>query len=399
MDTRGIKGHLRKKHIPTNLIGIPAPEKYTSNPNYRLTGKIITKQMVDVRIKLIVDEYSTPEFRNVLTGQRVHAEFPEGMVNEVNYSGNIKAFAFMLNNRCNVSIEKVSDFLSELTSGVLKISTGMINGLSKEFSQKTEPEQKKAYADLLLSPAINTDFTNARVNGKNMNVLVCATLSTVLYFAREHKGHEGVKGTLIEDYLHTLIHDHDKTFYSYGDKHQECLEHVLRYLQNSKENEPNLKWNQKMHKLVGEMIHFWKCLDPDDDRNPDQIDEAKVNEFESQYDEILNLAEKEYEYEPPTKYYKDGFNLYIRMRKYKENHLLFLHDKEVSPTNNLAERLLRIFKRKQHQVMSFRSWDGLDNLCNSLGMIASLCADDKNLYEGLASIFARQINNIRYNTS
>ena len=45
---------------------------------------------------------------------------------------------------------------------------GMINGLSKEFSTKTEAEQKRAFADLLLSPVMNADFTNAKVNGKNV---------------------------------------------------------------------------------------------------------------------------------------------------------------------------------------------------------------------------------------
>jgi hypothetical protein len=32
----------------------------------------------------------------------------------------------------------------------------MINGLSKEFSAKTKAEQKKAFADLQLSPVVNT---------------------------------------------------------------------------------------------------------------------------------------------------------------------------------------------------------------------------------------------------
>jgi len=388
----GHKGHSRKKHVPTNQIEIPAPDKYSNSPDYKLTGKVITKQLVDIHVEIIVDEYSTPEFRNVHTGQRVHAEFPEGLVNEVNYSGNIKAIAFLLNNRCNVSIGNVSEFLSELTDGELKISTGMISGLSKEFSLKTEAEQKKAFANILLSPVIYTDFTSARVNGKNMNVMVCANESTILYFAREHKGHEGVKGTPVEVFQGSLVHDHDRTFYNYGSAHQECLEHVSRYLKNSMDNEPNLQWNRRMRELIGEMIHFWNCLDPDDVRNPDQIEPGKVNDFETKFDEILRLAKDEYEYEPPTKYYREGFNLHKKLFDYRDNHLLFLHDRRIEPTNNLSERLLRIFKRKQHQVMVFRSWGGLDNLCDSLGVIASLRARGSMLYDSVADIFAVPIN-------
>jgi len=387
----GHKGHARKRHAPTNRIDIPAPEEYANNPNYKLTGRIITKQVIHVSVNVVVDEYATAEFRHIKTRQRVHADFPDGVLNDVNYGGSVKAFAYLLNNRCNVSVGKVSDLLAELTGGELKISTGMINGLSKEFSRKTEADQKKTFADILLSPVMNLDFTSARVNGKNVNVLVCATPLVVLYFAREHKGHAGVKGTPAEDYQNTMVHDHDLTFYHYGRFHQECLEHVLRYLKGSMENEPNLKWNEMMRELIREMIHFRNSLNPDDGRNPDEVDPDKVHNFEIRFDEILKLAEEEYEYEPPSKYYLEGFNLFRKMRRYRDNHLLFLHDIRVPPTNNLSERLLRILKRKQAQTMTFRSFEGLDYLCQTMGMFATLSAQNQTLFEPVASIFDRQL--------
>ena len=385
----GHEGHMRKKFVPTNRIDIPAPDKYANSPNYRPTGRIITKQVVNIVVKTIVDEYATPEYRNVKTGQRVHADFPDGVVNDVSYGGSVKAFAYLLNNRCNVSVELVSDFLAELTGGELKISTGMINGLTKEFSRKTEAEQNKAFADILLSPVMNIDFATARVNGKNMNILVCATAAAILYYAREHKGHEGIRGSPAEDFQNTFVHDHDRTFYAYGRFHQECLEHVLRYLKDSMENEPGLKWNRLMRELIREMIHFRNGLAPDEKRNPDEVDSVRVAGFEAKYDEILNLANDEYEYEPPGKYYPEGFNLFKKLRSYRENHLLFLHDIRVPPTNNYSERLLRVFKRKQSQVMTFRSLESLEYLCQGMGIIASLREQGQNLFESVTSIFDR----------
>jgi hypothetical protein len=383
----GHAGHPRKRRAPTNLIEIPAPEEYTCNPDYQPTGKTVNRQVVGIRVDIVVDEYRTPEFLHVRTGRRVHADFPAGMVNEVNYDGSIKAIAFLLNNYCNVSIAKVAGFLSELTGGDLNISAGMINGLSAEFASKTEEAQKKAFAEILISPAVHVDFTSARVNGRNVNVMVCATPKTAIYLAREHKGHDGIKGTPIEDSLQTFIHDHDKTFYHYGGAHQECLDHVSRYLKGSIENEANLQWNKMMRALIREMIHFKNGLDPGDERDPDQIDPGKVNKFEARYDRILSLAKGEYEYEPPSKYYREGFNLYRRMAEYRDSHLLFLHDRKVPHSNNLAERLLRIYKRKQRQVMAFRSFGSLDCLCQSVGVIASLSAEGKNLYESVSEIF------------
>lgn len=378
----GHEGHGRKRLEPTNKIPIPAPEKYADSLNYKPTGRIITKQVINLCVSLSVDEYDTPEFRSTKTGQRVHAQFPEGIVNDVNYGGTIKAFAFLLNSYCCVSIDKVCEFLSELTDGELMISKGMVNKLCNTFSEKTEIEQKKTFADLLLSPVMNTDCTNARVSGKNAYVYVCATPEKVLYIASEHKGHSGIAGTPVEDYQGTLVHDHDITFYSYGGDHQECLTHVLRYLKDSIENEPNLKWNRQMRELIQEMIHYKNGFSPGETPDAD-----KVRGFEVRYKEILGIAKEEYEYEPPSKYYRDGYNLHVRLEEFMKNHLLFLHDMNVPPNNNLSERLLRVYKRKQKQVMTLRSFESLGYLCNSMGMIASLRADGRNLFDSGAELF------------
>ena len=142
-----------------------------------------------------------------------------------------------------------------------------------------------------------------------------------------------------------------------------------------------------MQELIREMIHFRKHLDPEDERDPDQIDPDKVRNLEARYDDILKLAKEEYEYEPPSKYYKNGYNLYLRMEKFKTAHLLFLHDRIVPYSNSRAERLLRVYKRKQHQVMAFRSFLSLDQLCNALGVIATLRSKGKSLFESVATLF------------
>lgn len=388
----GHKGHGRKWQESTRKIEIPAPEEYADKSLYKPTGRVITKQLVEIQLQLVVTEYSTPEYRCKRTGLRVHADFPDGMVNEVTYAGNVKALAFMLNNFCNVSVEKTANIISELTQGKLAISEGMINSLSKEFALKSEAEQRRIFADMLLYPVMNTDFTQATLNGVQKNVLVCANPIDVLYYAKDHKGHAGIKGTPVEDYLWTLVHDHDTTFYNYGGKNQACLEHIRRYLKDSMINEPHLKWNRDMRALINEMMGFKSGLDPGDMRDPDEISPGVVAEFESRYDKILEQAKAEYEWEPPSKYYPDGYNLFKRLLKYRENHLLFLHDRLVPATNNLEERHGRVFKRKQHQVMAFRSWGGLHYLCCSLGVIASLRNTGKNLYESIATVFDTTID-------
>jgi hypothetical protein len=381
--------HPRRKQEPTEIEYVPVPDEFHNTDIYVPTGRVIEKQLVELMLIPVVKSYWTLEYRNKTTGARVSAEFPEGLTDDVTYGSSIKAIALLFVNHCNVSHGKVSDIISDLTGGAVKPSVGFINKLTKEFSLKTQQEQGEAIRVLLLSSVMNIDFTGAKVNGSRSNVLVCATGDTTKYFPRKHKGFEGVKGSPIEIYMNILVHDHDKTFYNFGTAHQECLDHVLRYLKGSMLNEKNLQWNRSMRELIQEMIHFRKHLDIGDGKNPNEIDPERVEELVAKYDELLELAKTEYEYEPPSTYYKDGYNLYLKMSKYRAAHLLFLHDYRVPWTNSLAERKLRQFKRKQHQVMCFRSDEGLEYFCDTLGVLETLRAQGKNLYEAVTEIFSR----------
>ena len=93
---------------------------------------------------LHVTEYQADVYRNSKTGEKVHAAFPAGVVDDVNYDGSIKSLLFLLNTDCAVSIDKSQRFLSDLTGGKAEISRGMINKLCREFSSKTEQNGKKS---------------------------------------------------------------------------------------------------------------------------------------------------------------------------------------------------------------------------------------------------------------
>ena len=137
---------------------------------------------------------------------------------------------------------------------------------------------------------MNADFTNANVNGRSAQVLVLASPvnGAALYIGKEKKGHEGIKGTPLEDYVGVVVHDHDKSILSYGTGHQECMQHNCRYLIDSKENEPDLEWNHKMHALIQEMLHYRNGLGEND-----ELDPVTITDFETRYDKILEKAVEE----------------------------------------------------------------------------------------------------------
>ena len=139
-----------------------------------------------------------------------------------------------------------------------------------------------------------------------------------------------------------------------------------------------------MHGLFQEMLHYRNGL------GEKELDPIIVEGFEKRYDEILNKAEKEYQDEPPTEYYREGYNLFLRLREYKENELLFLHDKRVPANNSLCERLARVYKRKQKQAITLRSQESLNDICDGLSTVYLLRSQNVDVYQKISEIYERK---------
>lgn len=381
----GQKGHIhyeRKMLEPTSVIGIPVPEKYLDTSRYKPTGRIIRKQVQGIRIVVPVTEYQTPEFRDIVTGQRVHAEFPDRLKDDVTYESSVKAFAYILNNDLNVSIGKSGKFIKDITEGKINLSDGMICGLSEEFSKKTETERNEIFHTLVTAPYMNADFTFCRKDGKQATALICVFGDTILYQAKPKKGYEGVKDSPLAAYNGTVVSDHEAALIVQGNRHQECLSHVKRYAIGAQQNEPGKKWPGEMISWIGRSVGYW---DEVDSGRPE--DKNYAGQLKQEFKGILEHAKAEYEYEPPSDYYKDGYNLYSRMAEKPGDYLLFLDDPAVPPTNNAAERAARKFKRKAHQVMTFRSDEGVQYYCDGLSVMQTVKAENRNLYQAVKGYF------------
>ena len=174
----GHEGHRRKRQEPTlPPVLLDPPQEVLEDPDFKKTGKTLVKQLINIRLVLEVQEYAADVYYNPKTGERVHAAFPAGVVDDVNYGGSIRAFLFLLNNDCCTSLDKSLRFLSDLTDGKLKLSKGMASRLGREFASKTQEERDRIFSELLLSPVMHIDCTNAVVNGKALMSLCVRPLT------------------------------------------------------------------------------------------------------------------------------------------------------------------------------------------------------------------------------
>lgn len=106
---------------------------------------------------MTVKDYWSYTYRNRRTGAKYHPPFPDNVRLEVNYDSSVKALVFLMKNHLNVPENKIREFFSEMTEGGICLSRGLINGMNREFSEKTEEERNDIFARLAASEVLSAD--------------------------------------------------------------------------------------------------------------------------------------------------------------------------------------------------------------------------------------------------
>ena len=235
-----------------------------------------------------------------------------------------------------------------------------------------------------------TDETGTKFNGKRMYVRNYSNETTVIYKVHKNKGHQPIKeDNILTNFLGGIMGDHDTTLYSYGEKNYECNIHVGRYLKELIENIPDTKWPFLMYDLIFRMNNTRKIAMS---YGLDKFDREKINEYETEYDNILKLAKEENK-NIHSSYYKTkkAIPLYNRLKKYKKNHLYFIKDFSVPFDDNLSEQDLRIFKNKTKISGGFRSMKGAQSYVDALSIIKTSVKRDINPFDSIKAIFNTQV--------
>lgn len=392
----GHKGNPRPELVATSVVEVPAPEWILADPKWvPMTGDKAcrTKKIAECCLSVNVTEFRSFGFKNLETQETYYPPLPGKTDNELEYGDSIKAMAFLMNNVLHVPLRKTNQFFQWASEGAMKNapSIAWINGLTKEFAAKTETEREEMFNRLMTGEVLYTDQTTVRINGILKNITVSTDKENVMYFVKDHKGFEGYNDTPAELFEGILVHDGDKTLLHYGSEHQLCNSHEIRYCQGAKEDEPNKTWAGKMQSLLREGIYLRN------QREDHKVPEETVQDIERRFDEIIKIADREFEAEPPTAN-REPYNTYQRIKNGKAYLLFYLRHPEVDPTNNVAERCGRAFKGKLNVSGTFRSGkDGRSEeanasaqyFCDTLGVVETAKNQGKNLYEYAKEVFGR----------
>lgn len=123
------------------------------------------------------------------------------------------------------------------------------------------------------------------------------------------------------------------------------------------------------------------------EKGVEKIEKEKLQKYSQRYDEVIEEGYLENK-KTKGKYLKqEEKSLLNRLKKYKENHLMFLYDFSVPIDNNLSERDLRHIKSKQKISGHFNSFEGLEIYSNIKSIIGTLKKRGKEFYILINNVF------------
>ena len=342
------------------------------------SDKYVSKYIIDISVDVKAIEHRFYEDKN---GKY---NIPREFLTDVQYGSNLKTLCSVLNTEGIVAIDRLTDFVSSITNGKILLSNGTIVNFMNSLSNKCAGIIDSIKTKVLNSNLMYTDATTARCDNKNICVRNYSNKEYTLLLATNGKSKKDIEeANILPRYTGSLVHDHETVIYNYGDKHSECNVHVSRYLKGNFENTNN-KWSLDMRNFLCSLNEYKKNLLVN---NINKVDDKKISSYIKRYDEIIQKGYAENK-TVKSKYLKqEKIKLLNRLKKYKDNHLLFMIDFNMPFDNNLSERDLRHVKSKQKISGYFKSMTGIQNYLNIKSIISSCKKQSKNFYDLIFNIF------------
>jgi len=370
--------------IPKNLEELVREEKAEHKVIDLTNGmdNYVSKWEIDIKTKTIYTEYRCPI----------------GTIPTISYGNGIKAYSCVLMNHGFMSLEKVSEFLGEITYGQISPSVATLEKFNKEIAYKVDIGALKN--DLLNGEVMNIDESPMKSTEKLLDdiletskettfdviIRTHSNATTTLYTVNPRKDDAGiVMDGIIPEFHGIFSHDHDRKYYKYGkpELHAICHAHLSRELKGLFELY-NISWAADFRKFINEMNAYKEATK--------ECSDEKFAEFGRKYDDLVGQGAKILENTPKLFGYDELRKMVKRLTDYKQNYLLFIKNYTAPFTNNQAERDLRPCKTKQKISGCFRSWQGLSNFAKIRSLFSTSKKRSINLIDTISSLFTNNFS-------
>jgi transposase len=374
---------LEPKKDPDIVVELKIDRKKLPQGNWKVAG-IEKRQIFEIKTYLVVTEYQAEILENEY-GEKVVADFPDGLVQVAQYGNTVKAEAVYLSVYQLIPCDRVSEQFADQYN--IPISSGSVCNFKKEAYNALEIYETWVKKRLQNEAVLNLDETGINVGGKRAWIHNASSENFTFSYAHSNRGKTAMdKMGIIENTDAVLVHDHWKPYYSYkGKTHALCNEHHKRELEY--ETESGIKWAEPMSNLLLETNELTTKAG-----GVLGIEEQK--RVRKKYRKILADAEIECPPPPPRPDGKRGKvkktkarNLLERLRDFEDDVLRFMTDVNVPFTNNLAERDLRMNKVQQKISGCFRSIENANIFCRIRGFLSTCDKNNVSATDALNLLF------------
>jgi transposase len=365
--------HLKLQDNPDEIIDHKS--KYCTCCGDKLSDhqELVSKrQVVDLPpIQAIIIEHRQYKIE-CRCGHINKSAFPKAASSPISYGNTIETMIGYLSVRQYMSMERISEFFSQVYN--TNLSQGTIANKINSFSSKCIPIYDLIRSRIETSLLVGSDETGCVVNGEkhwmwtwqNEKMTFIAPSKTRGYQAIIDNFPKGfVNGILVSDCWAAQL----KTP---AVKHQICLAHLLREIKYFVEL-GHEKWSAKFEKLIYKALKLRKSI----------LENPNIS-FVNQKQEIKKTCSKLINQE--IKAPKKLLALKKRLKKLSDSIWTFLENSFVPPDNNGSERAIRNIKVKQKISGQFRSSTGAQHFAIIRSVLDTINKNGGRIFNSFADI-------------
>jgi transposase len=352
-------------------------------------GKLVKKyQVFDLpQPKLEVTEYQVLE-QICTCGCVVRGQLPPEVRSTVQYGAGVRALTVMLNNSCQMSVEKIRTLFNDLYGYDLNESTSISNNKLAFLNLQMAENQTKERLEK--SELVHSDETGLNVSeGKGRYWLhtICNSKFTYLFVSPKR----GIQAhtpsvSFLDRFKGWILHDCYAFYFKFTQsRHALCCPHLLREL--TAQIEEGKTWASTLHKLLLGLYQKTEkglkiVADIDAEKKIWQEACTKAIQLEELLLPQVDLTIKKRGKKKRGK----SLALLDRLLKYSNAILAFAEFEIVPFSNNQAERDLRPAKTKQKVAGCFRTPDGAHTYARIQGFISTCRKQQLHVFNELRTV-------------
>lgn len=257
-------------------------------------------------------------------GRRYRATPPEGMIPGTPFGPNIHALLAYLHHSHHVGFERLARLATELFG--LKISEGAIANALQRLETPLANERTEIIRELRAAEVVWCDETTTRINGRLHWQWVFVTPNVVFHEITPRRARAVAEAAMGGHKPAVWVSDRYAGQQDMAATHQVCLAHVLRDVQYAIDSGDTV-FAPALAKLLAWAIAVG--------RRRGQLKQSTLQQYRIKIDNRLDgLLAK------PTPH-PAGRKLQAQVKAWRSKYFVFLEDRRVSATNNIAEREIR----------------------------------------------------------